>query len=146
MTITINQTFLYYWLFAIIFETIYNYITFTTEWSKFKKRLEAEEYAIYKELFNQYKQMSSIQLIWRKVFNPMSYFVGYIIFCIVTPIILPMSLITLFKKLIGYKSDLQKRAEMEGKRMEEANEREHEWMKNEGIFTEKEEFDEAINS
>jgi predicted membrane protein len=129
MTITINENILYYWIFSITFETIYCYVNLSISWNQFKKN---KKYEIVTDIINQFKQQASFQLIWKIIFNPFSIFVAYIIFCIISPILLPFSLITLFKKMIGYKSPLQKRAEQEKKDMEESESKSKEWMKNEG--------------
>lgn len=130
MTITINAYVLYYWAFAIVFETIYSYITFKQAWKKLKKTVEAHEYVM--DMINAVKQMASAKFLWKKIFSPYGYFIGYLIFCIVAPFLFIASLVTLSKKLIGYKSKLEKDAEVEEKMAEEAQKEAKEWMANEG--------------
>lgn len=125
MTITINIFFFYYWIITIIYETI-NVIII---WKKFKKKTEQHEmFVAYKEAL---KRSASMQMLWKAIFSPLGASIAFIFMCIVSPIMFPFSLITLFKKLIGYKSELEKKVEVEEKSYEEAKKRSDHFMKNE---------------
>jgi hypothetical protein len=131
MTITINETVIYYWIFSIVFGTIYNYIQIKIGWRQLKKSAESHQMVII--FLDSIKKLAATQFLLRQIFNIKGYFIGYLIFCIISPILLPFSLSTLFKKMIGYKSNLQKKAEAEGAKMEQAEKDAKEWMKNEGV-------------
>ena len=148
MTITINITIIYYWLFAIVFGTIYNYIQFKIAWRELKKSVESHQ--IVMMILDTIKKMASTQFILKQMFNIKGYVIGYLIFCIISPILLPFSLFTLFKKMIGYKSDLQKKAEAEREKMEKSQNESKEWMKNEGVHADLEnqiinQFDDTLD-
>lgn len=130
MTITINETFLYYWLCTVIFETIYSYIAFKIALKQFKKNVE--QYEFFMIIIKQLKQMASVKLLWKIIFNPFTYIIVYLIFCFITPLLTPFSLFRLLKKIVGYKTELEKKAKSEEKAMEEAQLISKEWMKNEG--------------
>lgn len=131
MTITINETVIYYWIFSIVFGTIYNYIQIKIAWRQLKKSVESHQMVMM--FLDTIKKLASTQFLLKQIFNIKGYLFGYLIFCIISPILTPFSLITLFKKMIGYKSDLQKKAEAEGKKMEEDEKLAKVWMKNEGV-------------
>jgi len=127
MTITINEYLLYYWAFAIVFETIYVYIIYKIWIRPIKEK--GDPYTILKEIFNSSKQASIFSLL----FNPYSYFVMYVLFCILTPLLFPMSLFSIIKKIVGWKSKKQKREAVEGKAYQEAKKAEDEYQKNGGM-------------
>lgn len=127
MKIEINETLIYYWLFAIIFETIYCWITLKIVWYKFKKK-SPQQHDYVLALIDSFKQNPSIYIVWKKIFNPFGYTAIYVIFCIIAPIFFPFSLIILLKKMVGYKSKLEKKAYA----MEQAYDKSQEWLKNEG--------------
>ena len=135
MTITINETFFYYWICSIIFETVYSYITFKIAWKKLKKK--SEQYEMIMMFIEQIKKLASVQLAFKMIFNRFNYITGYLIFCILSPLLAPISLIRLFKKIVGYKTDLEKKVIEEEKKMEEAERKSKEWMETEGVVLEK---------
>lgn len=132
MTITINIYFFYYWLIAIIYETI----NFIIIWKKFKKKTEQHEFFnAYKEAL---KRSASLQWLWKAIFSPVGFSLGFMFMCTVSPIMFPFSLITLFKKLIGYKSDLEKKVDVEQESYERAKRKSDDFMNNEEIILPKE--------
>lgn len=130
MTITINQTYFYYWIIAIVFETIYVYVSFKIEWKKVKKK--EEQYSTVIAIIKAYKEQATYKLLWKKIFNPITYVAVYILFCITSPIFFPFSLFKLIRKMFGYKTKLEKQSEIENQKAEEARKRHEEWMKTEG--------------
>lgn len=137
MTFSISQLFFYYWILSIIFEAVYCFYL----WKQAKKKLA--KYPSVAVFLNALKSVASAQLILKKIFGPLGYSIGFVLLCIISPVMFPFSIITLFKKLIGYKSKLEKKAEEELKDAERAEQRSNDFMRNEGrgIFWE----DEQIN-
>ena len=94
MPITNHQLlFAYYWLFAIVFLTIYGAIKVRV-WRKQMRK--TEWFPIVMQLI---KQSASGQLLLKKTFNPLNYIFGYLMLCIVAPVILPYVLFTIIKGL-----------------------------------------------
>ena len=122
MTITLNEQFLYYWIFTVIFETIYVLI----QWNTFKKRKEQYEYLV--KMKETMFKTATLKLTLKLIFNPLGYLIMFLFFSLVSQIMFTFSLIRLSKKMVGYKSKLEKQAEQESK----AYERAKEWRKNEG--------------
>jgi hypothetical protein len=131
MTLTIHPYFLYYWLFAIVFCSVHNFIELRTGLRKLKTE---EKFAQLRTIFDHFKQQASMQFLWKQIVNPFSISVAYLIFCIVTPVLLPRTLFKLGKKATGYKTKLEKKAEQETKDMEEAKKRSEEFMRTENMF------------
>lgn len=129
MTFTINITFLYYWIIAIVFETIYCYFIFKTGWNKAKQN---ETFTI---IVNSLKELASFKLLWKSVFNPVTYIIVYLILCLVAPILFPYSLFKIIRKLFG-KTKLEKQAEKETESYEASQERSEDFMENEGVYSE----------
>ena len=129
MTITINPIFLYCYAFVIVFETIHGFILLR----KFRKKLEDKKYeSLFSTIDGLKKTFASIRLAHRSVFNPYVYFMCYVLFCILSPLFFLSSLKSIFKKIIGYKSKLEKQVEEEEKKFEEAQKAHEDFMKNEG--------------
>ena len=137
MTFTISQPLFYYWIFAIIFEAIYCFYL----WKQAKKKIAKN--AVVMLFINTMKTIPSLQLILNKIIGPLGFSVGFVLLSIVSPIMFPFSVLTLLKKLIGYKSRLEKKAEEHEKMYEkaEADAKRHSdnFMRNEGRFFETEE-------
>ena len=132
MTITINLYVVYTWLFIIVFETIYSYVTLRKAFEEAKKM---EGFSIAKMVFNSLKERPSFLLMYKRVVNPVGFLVAYIIFCLICPLVFPSSLISVFKKCIGYKSELEKKAEEEEKEIKEQEKQSERFMESEGIFS-----------
>jgi len=126
MTITISIEFICYWIFTVIFEAIYIFIL----WEKFKKKTQEHKFVMM--LKEAYKNNVSLKLIYKMIFSPLGFFLGFCFLSIVSPVMFLFSLLTLFKKIIGYKSKLEKEAEKQSKEDEEAIQRSKEFMKKEG--------------
>lgn len=93
---------------------------------------KSEAYAIVMTVYQNMKQSPSFKLLEKRIRNPYSYFLIYIVFCIISPILLPSILVSIFKKITGYKSELEKKSEEERKLQEEAQKKHKEWMETEG--------------
>lgn len=131
MTITINETFFYYWIIAIVFETLYSFISIKTQWRKLKKNTQTyQTLMIMKDTF---KQVASTKLLWKSIFSPATYIAGYIILCLVAPIFFPFSMFKILRKAIFGKNKLEKKSEEEEKAFDEARQRSEDFMKNEGL-------------
>jgi len=119
-----------YIIIAVIFEAIYFVVSFKKGLKKFKQKPEYEQYkAFYKSLMSS----ASMMLLKTKIWN--WYTVSFVmipLFIFVSPFLFPSSLFSLIKKMFGYKSKLEKKAEVEEKLSEEASIKAKEWMKNEG--------------
>jgi len=126
MTITINLTIFYCWLTIAVFEAVYTYIS----WLKFKKALKQQEFA--KMVVEAYKQSPSFKLMVRIIFNPISCVILFSLFVIVSPLSFIWTIFGLSKKVIGYKSKLQKESEAELAAIEKAKKHSEDFMKNEG--------------
>lgn len=104
MTITINETFFYYWLVAILFSTIYYYKKIKTQWKKLKS--ETDSYGIFMMLINKFKQEASYKRLLKQIFNPINYILIYLIFCFISPILFPITILRLIiKNLFKRKTD-----------------------------------------
>ena len=116
MTITIPVFFFYYWLFAIVFE-IFNALH---SWFDFQKRYKKTEvYEVLKSMWYGVRKMASGKFLIRKLFfSPLTYIIALVFLCIISPFSLPFSLIGVTKRIIGYKSKLEKEAIAEGEKME----------------------------
>lgn len=126
MTLIINKFFLYYWLFSIVFETIYAvYI-----WKDWSKKIKSNEFIIMLKKAIEYS--ASLQLLFKTIFNPVTYIMMYIIFVLISPLLFPASLFGIIKRATGYKSKLERKSEEEIKRMEQAKKRSEEFMRTEG--------------
>lgn len=81
-------------------------------------------------------QSASLQLIKGSILSPFGFVLGSLLLIIVAPFMFPFSVITGLKKLVGYKSKLEKKADAEEKQMEEAmaasKKQSAEFMKSEG--------------
>lgn len=122
MTITISPIYFYYWIFSVVFESIYIYI----QWVRFKRK--GELYDRIMEIKSAMLQSASFKFMYKKIFNPFVITAFLIFFSIVSMFMLPLSLWELFKKLIGYKSKLEKQADEEAA----AYARAKDFMKDEG--------------
>lgn len=129
MTIHINTYFLYYWLVAIIGVSIELYFIYKSG----KKKLT--QMGIMPMITGYLSHSPSLQLIRKTIFSPLGFILGSVFLIIVAPFMFPFSVITGIKKIVGYKSKLEKQADAEEKQMEEAmaaSKRESaEFMKNE---------------
>ncbi len=119
-----------YIILSVVFESIYLFFGI----KNFKNKLKLKpEYAQYTSIYYALLERPSIQLLKQRLWN--WYTITFIftpLFIILSPFLLPPSLFSLIKKLFGYKSKLEKEAEIEEKSAEEARIRAEEWMKNEG--------------
>lgn len=121
------KLFIIYWIFAVLFETIYLYFG----WQRAKKQLLAN--TGIQMFVSIAKQNANYQSLKRKIWNPYTIiFVAIPLGIIVSPFLLPLSLFSLVKKIIGYKTKLEKAAEEERKRFEESEKKHKEWMEKEG--------------
>ncbi len=119
-----------YVIISVIFESIYIYVSFKKGLKKFKQNPNYEQFkAFYQALFSS----ASMMLLKTKFWN--WYTISFVItplFIFVCPFLFPSSLFSVLKKSVGYKSELEKKAEIEEKSMEEARKKSEEFMKNEG--------------
>lgn len=136
MTITIHPIMLYYWAFSIVFLTIYYYFDLKNNWNKFKKNAEA--YQFLKAVYENLKQSPSVKFMIKQILSFKFLFSLYLVFCIISPILMIFTTFSIVKKLIGYKSKLQKEAEEEVKKVEEAKKEQDDWLRNEGVFADEE--------
>ena len=125
MTITINTYFLFYWICAIVFETIYVY----TLWKEAKKQMV--KYPMLMTFKETFMKTAGLQLVYNMLFSPPTFILGFVLLCFASPLIFPFSLLTLFKKLIGYKSKLEKQADDITESYEKSKKESEEFMKNE---------------
>ena len=132
MTFTINEYFIYYWIFSILFECTYLFFEFRKLRNKYNTKPEYEQVRL---IVNTYMQMAAIKLLYKKVVSPVGLIGSFVFLSIVSPFVFPFTLISLFKTLIGYKSKLEKQVELETKQFEEAKKWSDDFMKNEGIYT-----------
>jgi superfamily I DNA/RNA helicase len=121
MTIFIPQSLFYYYLLSVVFESIYLYIIFNKNWKQIKENKTL--YSFFNLLVDQFKKMKSTQFIIKQIFNVRGYFIAFIIICFIAPFLFPFSLFSLFKKIIGYKSKLEKQANEEARKVKEAQEK-----------------------
>ena len=119
-----------YAVIAVIFEAIYIYIEFKKGLNKLKQKPEYEHYkSFYKAIFS----TASMMLLKSKIWNWYTItFVFIPLFIFVSPFLFPSSLFSLIKKVFGYKSKLENKADIEEKLSEEASIKAKEWMENEG--------------
>ncbi|MFA7307643.1 MAG: hypothetical protein WC026_13325 [Hyphomicrobium sp.] len=129
MTPTIKLILICYWTFTVLYESIFIVI----EWKRFKKKMEKNE--MIQVLKMTYQQSAQMQLFWKRIWSPLGFFVGFTFLCITSPVLFVFSVQTLLKKLFGYKSALEKRAEEEAKMMEEAQQKRDEFMRTEGVYS-----------
>lgn len=99
-----------------------------------KKKWEANpDFLMFKTVFF---SSPSFKLLWKSIYSPFGFFLAFSFLSIISPVLFLFSAKTLFLKLIGYKSKLEKEAEIEAKNIEEAHAKAKaysEWfMKNEG--------------
>ena len=78
------------------------------------------------------EKSASLKLLYKRILSPIGFIIGFVMFSFITPILFPFSLWRLFKKLIGYKSKLEKESEKETQAYEKAVEKSEEFLKNEG--------------
>lgn len=119
--------FLIYWAVAVI----YLGINFYFQWKKFQKykKNNMEFQFMTQALF----RSANMQLLFGKLWNPWTLaFVIIPLGILLSPFAFPLLLVGDIKKLLGIKSELQKKAEAETKAMEEAKKASEEFMKNEG--------------
>ena len=118
-----------YIVIAVIFQTIYTIISYKKALKKFKQKHEYDFLKHFYEDFFSSPSMRSLKLkIWNWytimfVFIPMSIFICQFLF--------PFSLLSIIKKLLGYKSKLQKEVDIEEKEMDEASKKHDEFMRTE---------------
>lgn len=118
---------LIYWIFSVIYESINIYFL---RKSFLKKANEIDGIKLVKQYF---MESANFQNVKQKIWNPFTIIFGFTpLFIIISPFLLPLSLFSLIKKLTGYKTKLEKRAEAETKAMEEAQKRNEEWLRTEG--------------
>lgn len=119
-----------YIIISVVVQSIYLVVSFRKGLKKFKQKPEYEHYkAFYKSLMSS----ASMMLLKTKIWN--WYTISFVItplFIFICPFLLPSTLFTLLKKSVGYKSNLEIKAETEEKLMDEASAKSKEWMKNEG--------------
>ena len=108
MTISFTTAFLYYWLFTIVFETIYQYIAISYVYKDFK---QSQVYEAYKPILNFFKEIPQWNVLMKAIFNPATYITVYVIFCMVTPILFVFTVINNIGKLLFGKSLPDKHAE-----------------------------------
>lgn len=130
MTITIPISVLYCWAFITAAEFVSMYFSYKS----FKKKIAENE--LFLVLKAAYVQSPSWQLLYKQLFNPATYIFVGVLFALLSPLLFISSLFTGVKKLIGYKSPLQKKAEAEAlalqKARDEAIKRSEEFMRSEG--------------
>lgn len=120
-----------YVIIAVIFESIYLIIS----WKKSKKEIEKkEQIKVFLNVMKRiYSQSASIKALKEKIWN--WYTIPLVItplFIIVASLIFPFTLFTVTRKGLGIKTELEKKAEVERKLMDEAQKKSEEFMKNEG--------------
>ncbi len=98
------------------------------------------------KLLEIYKSNAQMQLLWKKIYNPLGVLCVAILYIILCPILFLISFKNLFKKAIGYKSKLEKKAEEEARLFEESKKQSEEFMKTEGFINPNvETYPESIN-
>jgi len=127
MNIYLSSEVLIIWLSIFIFEVIHLYIN----WVNFKKKMKKNETVMF--MVEAFKKSPNFLRLWKMIYNPFTLFVLLMILAIISPVVFIFSAFSLLKKLVGYKSKLQKQAEAEEKAMEEAKKKSEEFMKNEVV-------------
>ncbi len=84
-------------------------------------------------IFHSIKQSPSYAKIQKLIYNPFIIIIGLIVFAIICPILFPLAIFSILKKLIGYKTKLEIEAEQQLKAMEESKRQSEEFIKNEGV-------------
>lgn len=115
-----------YIAFAIVYEAITVYVG----WKKLKKQFAGNEMIMM--IKQGIMQSAQGKMMKKIIFSPPTFIFAGIAFIIASPLMLPFSVWSHVKKLLGYKSKLQKQAESETKAMEEAKKQSDEFMKTEG--------------
>lgn len=115
------QIFIIYWIYTIIVETIYYYNLIKSEIKKLKAVPEYDLY--FKAVIEQIKQVAYMRLSFKRMFNPFTYILMYLVFCIFCPILFPYNIFNRIKRIFGYKSELEKRAEEAAKEYYAAQEK-----------------------
>lgn len=82
-----------------------------------------------------YKENLSVQHMWKE-YRPWLVFMAITLWLMLSPFLFPVSLISIFNKLIGYKSKRQKKAEECEAKLEEAEKKAKEFMEAEGRVVE----------
>lgn len=138
MTISFPTVFLHYWLFTIVFETIYQYIAISYVYKDFK---QSPVYEAYMPILNSFKEIPQWNTLMKAIFNPATYITVYVIFCMVTPILFVFTVITNIRKLLFGKSLPDKHAEQFFKdKVEESQKINDDFMQNEGAFNPNHDF------
>ena len=135
MTITINETFLYYWIFAIAFLIIYYYVTIKAGWNQLKQQVEL--YSTLTVIFNSLKETASFRLLLKRIFSPVTYIAVFLILCLIAPILFPYSLFRIIRSILG-KTKLDKESLKEEIAIENSQKHAENFMKNEGVLFENE--------
>lgn len=101
MTIIVSIAFIYYWLFTIVFETVYLSSVIYRLRKKFK---QSPTFKWYTTLINSLKESPQWNYLMQVIFNPATYILGYIGFCIIAPVLFPITIIINIRKILFLES------------------------------------------
>lgn len=104
---TTGYTLLYYWIFSFIWEAI----TLGIAWKKMKA--DAEKNRTIMAFIHGLKKSSSARLLGKTIFGIEGFILGFIFLAVASPFLFLFSLFSLFKRMVGWKSKLEKKAEAE---------------------------------
>lgn len=102
-----TQIVLYYWVFAFIWEAV----ALGIAWKKLKQ--DAEKHRGIMEFISRLKKSPSARFLGKTIFGIEGFVLGFILLAVASPFLFQFSLFGMFKRMVGWKSKLEKKAEAE---------------------------------